>query len=1086
MSGNKHLLANKSKFLKKKLEKLANELDGSLGNASLQTQEAYIFATLKALREFYKSIQEPQLDRELIETVRADHLPNVDIYNKIWQQTIDDLISVFTELENIEDLTVSNFNFIATEANRLTAKLKSVDSKLGDYILFSLSPSKDVFFYKDSFNDLSKVDVNSGLLNATECNINQTEGIATLPLNREEDSLIIMKQLPIINPSSDGVIGNNQELGAAYNGNIAVLLDNNPDTWFEYEKVVSLNTNENESLTLDLTMNLGEEKVINHIRINPNNFGTKTTIQIDEIETSIDGQVYVSIKDDVPIAGFTTQDEENIFILAPSTSKFAGQGLYTFTPRKVRYIRFVFKQIEPYIIETSAGNRQRYAIGIRDIDVRGYTYDSLGEIVSTPFQSTREIKKVILETNQNPTQISELARIQYFISPNDGGSWFEIQPKEFQGPSGLESVPEILDFNTGDSDSISTPVPVKSVRLKARFSREDDLFEDGSSSLNKTIVNKSELHTIPQSAPFSIDLEEPPVDGTVLVVDPMFGSRGLEDSQYIIGHAVDRLDFRRYRLPFKSFPRPFKKVSDGGNPATYHLEPVPASEYMHVEVGGEEWSHASQPIGSYTLDFANLANYKLYAFHPNTGILEFGDGITTSLAPAENQPVSVYFEPERLFPSETEDNHVAQLDFKTSNNKNDFTIKRYDELIQETEILPRKATVVRLENQNIEDTVSGIATSLSAAGYNTDPQDFVNGKEELTVSGHWSMDMENGIIYLYNPTPATEDISVVYDYIPVTELTTDDWDWTTSNLLRDSIAIKESAWQTTAVTDEELPSTQNTKILDFSKMSIVKDTVELSVTVSGVALDTENESHPFFREVDFVNGVEELGGQFKKAKENIPNDLVPVGNIATFDLKENVSTKTSEHPVVFSNTTMFSNLVAGAGSISSEGDYYVERSASDPDYGTVAFYLDATTYTPGTVTYFYASSNFSESGLYSIDYKLGRIYTQRAVNSGGSSEFDITCSYQYTDYRAEYRIARFLDLDSYEVDISNQRISFLDKEILKYLQVPHSTLDGRTPFYLVNYDYVAETREDISDLGSKFTPVLKDYVLRILTKGNIV
>ena len=267
MSGNRYLLADKSKLLKKKLEKLTAKLSGSLGNESMQTQEEYIFETIRALDLFYRSLQEPQLDEELIETVRTDDLPDAERYNEIWQQVIDDLITLFTELENVENLTVANFNFITTESNRLTTRLKSVDSKLGDYILFSLSPSKDAFFFKDSFNDLSKVDVNSGLLNATECDVNQTEGIVTLPADKGQDSLIIVEQLPIINPNSTGVAGNNQELNAAHNGNMAVLLDNNPDTWFEYERVVQASLDDREALILDITMNLGDEKVINHIRV---------------------------------------------------------------------------------------------------------------------------------------------------------------------------------------------------------------------------------------------------------------------------------------------------------------------------------------------------------------------------------------------------------------------------------------------------------------------------------------------------------------------------------------------------------------------------------------------------------------------------------------------------------------------------------------------------------------------------------------------------------------------------------------------------------------------------------------------------
>lgn len=1083
MPGNKYLLADKSQLLRKKLEALTTKLSGKLGNGDLQTYEAYVSEIIGILGEFYKSLQDPQLNQELINTVRADDIPDPDRYNTLWQQVVDDLVTVFSELENIENLTLANFNFITTEANRLTARLKAVDSKLGDYILFSLSPTKNLFFFKDSFNDLSKVAVNSPLLNSAECDVNQTEGVVTLPLNRDIQSLILVKQLPIINPNSNGTPGNNQELGVAYNGSLTVLSDNNPDTWFEYEKVVSLVSEDTDPLILDMTINLGTEQIVNHIRVNPNNFGTKTTIQIDDISTSIDGQVYTSIKDDIPIAGFTTQDEENIFSLAPSTSKFAGQGLYTFTPRKVKYIHFVFRQTEPYRITTAAGEKQRYAIGLRDIDIRGWGYQDKGELVSEPFESTREIRKIVLETNQNPTQLSELTGIQYFVSPDNGGSWHEIQPKGFYGKIGQDAVPEVLDFNTGDADAIVTPVPVYSIRLKTVFSRQDDAFEEGSTSLNKKITNRTELHEVPQGSPFEVELEKPPVDGTVTVVDPLFGSRGIPEAQYIVGHANDGLEITRYRLPFKNFPRPMQKSVIAGTPPTYYVEPMTVSGYMHVEIGGEEWTGVTQRISEYSIDFSAVGNYKKFLFNPNTGVLEFGDGLTNTLAPGQRQPISIWFEPERLFPGAEAGAHVAQLDFPTSNNKDDFTIKRYDLIESFSETFPRKAMVIRLEKQNIVD-YAGVGTALATDSFNSTPATFVDGSAELQGdTNSWSVDTENGIVYTARPTSALQDISATYTYQPITELGTDEWDWSTTAILRDSVRISDDAFRSITVIDEELPSTSGLRVLDVSQLALVEGTLRVEV-VDGTGALVDDDENPFLKEVDYINGIQELGGQFNRTTEAIPNNLTPTGNVASFTLKEHISTLTSEHPIAFTNTTLFVTNVYPA-TPSASGEYAVDRVSDSGNYRRVQFYTTSVQTSPGKVTYFYASPNFSDNGVYSVDYKLGRIFTQRKINLTGGTRY-VYASYQYTDYRAEYKIARLMETSAYEVDITNNVIRIKDNEVLKHLLLPKAGMDSRPPLYLVNYDYVDETREDISDLASRFSPVLKDYVLRILTKGSII
>lgn len=1083
MSGNKHLLQDNSLILKNKLEKIAAKLQGHQGSDGLVTKEHYIFEAIKVLSEFYKSLNEPRIEPEEIGQVRVDDLPDASLYNQIWQEILDDLTIIFSELENIETLTLANFNYVTTESNRLTSRLKAVSSKLGDFVLYSLNPSRDSFFFKDSFNDVSKIDVNSPLLNAKQCEINQAEGIITLPHDLSKDSTITIKELPIINPNSNGVAGNNQELGAAFNGSISVLLDNNADTWFEYERVIAGTSDDKEPLILDMTINLGDETVINNIRVNPNNFGTKTVIQIDEIETSLDGRVYTSIKDDIPIAGFTTQDEENIFTLAPSTSKYAGQGIYTFTPRKVKYVHLVFRQTEPYVISTSQGEQLRYAIGLRDIDIRGYAYLSEGEIISKPFESVAEIRKVLLETNQNPSALSELVEIEYSVSVDDGASWHQIQPKDFDGPSGIKSVPEIINFNTSDAGSVNTAAPAYSLRLKVKLIRNDDIFDDDSSTLNKTIEPKAEVHGVPQASPFTVTLVEPPVDGTVSVIDPLFGSRGVAEAPYILGHAMDKIDNRRFRLPFTRLPRPVQKINVGG---IYHTEPVPASEWVHVTVGGEEWNQASQPISAYTIDFQNLQNFKLYNLDINRGILEFGDGITNTLGPPSDQPIALWFEAERIFPSETENDHVATLEFFTSNTKNDVTIKRYDLIQEHTEILAKKATILRLAHENIEDT-SNIELVFGAGN----KKEFINGKEEFSVGSDWSIDTEAGIIYLKTPTSGISEVSVTYTYQPIVTLTNSDWDWATTNVLRDSISIKDTAWQTIDSTDD-LPTTQGLTILDLSQMGVVKGTLNLTLEADGN--DVPDGENPFEKEVDFINGVEELGGQVKKTIEALPSgQLTDAAGIVSFDLRENLSTST-DHAIVPSNTGVFVGpMKANLAAVLANGDWFVQRDSGQIDYGTVYVMVDDTPssgvplYNPGKMTYYYTAPNFTDSGLYSVDYKLGKIYTQRPLNPNGTwaAPVVLTATYQYIDFRAEYRIARILDNESYDVDITEKTVTFKDNEILRFQQLPHSVTNTTSPFYIVTYDRIVESREGIAELKEKFSPVVKDYALRILTKGNI-
>jgi hypothetical protein len=155
-----------------------------------------------------------------------------------------------------------------------------------------------------------------------------------------------------------------------------------------------------------------------------------------------------------------------------------------------------------------------------------------------------------------------------------------------------------------------------------------------------------------------------------------------------------------------------------------------------------------------------------------------------------------------------------------------------------------------------------------------------------------------------------------------------------------------------------------------------------------------------------------------------------------------------------------------------KGSIAITMYASDINY----YFFKEVPYLDGATEF---SSQGSEGGKYSVDYRNGILYADRALSAIGG--FDI--SYRYSNYTASYRIAREVDSKHYEVDTASQQISIKDGEFFRHLETPKTTQAGRAPFYLINYDYVSETRDDIQNLKDHFTPVVKDYVLKILKKG---
>ncbi len=1089
MPFNKYLIEEKSTLLKNKLEKMSVAL--ATGTSELQTQEQVIAEVIRVVKSFYKKLDAPIFQPE---ELQEGALPDGDVWNRIWNQILDDLSIVFAELENLETLTLNNFNYVGTEHGRLLARVKNISSSLGDYILYSSNPTRDAFYFKDSFNDLSRIATNSPLLNKPQCEIDQDQGIITLPIDTSKESIIKIDAEPILNSTSNGVPGNNQEIDAAFNGDPKKVLDNNPDTWFEYERVVSVQADTNDPLTLDMTINLGEEKVVNHIRINPNNFGTKTVIEIERIETSVDGKAYINVMDDIPIGDFLTKDEENTFILAPSTSKFAGQGIYSFTPRKAKYVHLVFKQGEPYIIKTPTGDRLRYAIGIRDIDIRGIHYLPEGEIISEAysFVNDDEIRKAALDTNQNPLEETLLGGIKYFLSPDDGQTWTEFRPKSFEGDANIQaSVREIVDFNGSDENTISTPLPVTALRVKAELKRDDSAFTDAVSTFRKEVKSRSELHQAPDVAPFEITLEQPPVDGTLEIIDPNFGSRGRPEFPYIIGQGRSSgAQSSTYYLPFTSFNRVWKKTLVGD---TYKIDLAPMDEWFHVSVGGEEWTSAVNTLDSYAANYSTDPEFRLFRFNPNRGTLYFGNGHNTMQPPA-GAPITMWMDAERLYPADTTDAHIASLEFKTSNDKVQFDLFRYEEPKTASLVIPKKASLIRLEHKNIYD-LGTIPTVLTTLGYTTQV-DYFNGKDELTTAVKWCIDEDEGVIYLGTETGASSEYTLNYWYVEEIKLSDDDWEFTTTTSLRDSITIKESAWKTIHVDELILPTTNNAKVIDLAHFGIVRGTVEFDLLSGGDEL-SDNTIHPLLTEVPFIDGSKEFGATVVRITEKVSSLQInwdgAHDNIAIFDLQHPIVSDVN-YGVIFSRPYYFTskntNLADG-------GDWNIDRDVGSPTYRRVFVRLRSVSPVPplwstGYITYYYTVPNQTTTGLYSIDYKLGRVYMQRpTLNGSTDAEGDVrswtlTANYQYTDYRAEYNIARVLPATSYVINRTDRLVKIKDVEVLKRGQIPRSTLGEEKPYYQLTYDYVSVSRESVDELKEYFTPVLKDYVLKVVTKGQLI
>lgn len=968
---NKDLRSINTNMFLSKLDLLLERLRVKYESGSYSTEQEVISEFLSAINIFYQDLKTPFLT---LRPVKEGELPDSVKYNELFDELENDLQIAFRELDTLEKMVIKNFNYMVSERDKVNKLLKRVNSKVGDYILYVDDPVGDAIYFKDSFNDTSKIEYGSDLLTEKQCEIYQAEGIITLPPILDAISTL-RKSNVRINNNSNGSNGNMYDLSATSPRNdIEDILDANPDTWFEYERVQYSKDNDDEPLLLDLTLYFNKPQVINFIRINPNNFGTQAPVKIEQIDTSIDGKEWVSIKDDVPISGFLQEDEDNIFTLAPSTSKYAGEGRYTFTPRKVKYVHVSLSQNIPYIIETTTGLQWRYAIGIRDIELHGIKYYENGDLISTPFSSAFEIQKVSLLASENPMQASELADITHQVSVDDGASWHSIQPQDRIGTE----IPEILNFNTDDEGAIETSFPIYNIRHRMLLSRDSSQFTEGSSTFRKTVKLTSDIAAVPQFSPMYISLTRPPVSGTISVLNPMWGSRSDNTNKVSLAKRILGLSTGNPGMKF-ALPKEINDKIKLGELSKDDIIIWADNDSSFTRVGS--FSGATDQYDKwYTLNIVG-----------DEAILQFGletepdPSSAKGYVPPAGAVIAFSLSRERLLLSASAP-YKANLVMLSDGDKKNFKITKLVETAKtssDEEIIPG-STIHRLEYKYVTDGSTPTFTGDSTNVFQTKVT-YVDGSSELDASGKYSIDYTNGIIYSYNTTPADSSITITYTYDIKEELTETDWDFLVgADNLYDTIELKPTGYSQLSAT-KDLTASASSRYVDLGKETIVPGSI-VGITSS---MFTGTDVVP--KEVAFVDG-----------RREFPNP----------------------------------------------GRWHAGETETDT------------------------------SGYYSIDYRNGKMYLAGSLAASGLP----TLSFYYTEIYAEYNIAKAMDETAYTVDFANNRIILDERESLK-LWGDSSSFIKRDSLIKVIYQYVQTTRESIEELEPYFTPIVRDYVLKILPKG---
>lgn len=736
------------------------------------------FATL--IRRFSQLPSSPSFEGR---HVRPGDLPDPRSFTEEMLAMSDDLALLMAEATNMQEVLVSNFNSVALAEAEAKQGIKRVRSMLGDLRLYGTGPINDNLHFGDSFTNLSRLDMDSDLLSERQANIATDGGVATLSFGQDQVALAQVARLVV--DEGNGVLGNRTEFARTVRSDVTAALDGNPDTWFEYERSLppGVRSDFEPPLVLGLTAVLRTPSIINRIVLNPNNFGTTNWIRIRDISTSEDGTIHTSILKDIPQSEWTVDERGPYLSLSPEGTRFEGQGVISFLPRKARLVRFRLEQPLPYGT-TSHGApaslvTRRWAIGIRDIVIMGVRYDAVSQLVSLPFESPSEIKKVGILANQLGEE--PLVSITHEVSEDDGQSWHVLSLLDRDS---LEN-PETLSFNLGPG-SIETSLPVRRLRWRGTLRRNATEFQRSRPGGSRNLVRKSEMQVLPQGN-LIIRLERPPV-GDVQAVRPLLGTVGWKGAPTVLD-ASRRVgadgQLTVYEIPFQ-IPRWWNVNHWSG--------------FEHVTVGGNEWTRvtdsANPPAaGQY---FANANDTSYYIDYDQRRLI-FGDG---AAAPVVNPrewsgrpldpglPIAIWQDPEPLL--------LSQEGVGTLFNHHDFMpesfrIRMFGRTVDDVmagpdsesrEIIAPGAQTHKIREGRLIQTVS---TSDARVGAGAAPEyGFEDGRVEFDAgASEFSVDVREGVVHLEVPTGQNAQIELRYTHKPWRELVRGtDWEILDSRRIR--------------------------------------------------------------------------------------------------------------------------------------------------------------------------------------------------------------------------------------------------------------------------------------------------------------
>lgn len=647
-----------------------------------------------------------------------------------------DLRSLYGINQQIRKGMLARYNSVASKEADIIGNLKTLRERLSTLKLYARNIANENQYITYSFTDGQQIGLPDSENVAT---YSEEEGALLLPIETGAILKPEIAKIEILAQDSNGVIGNNSDRNRSRNAVVEAINDGQTHSWFEYERIQNAR---GEDLRLSIKFLLREPSIINRIRIDPVNFGTRNWVKIEDIIIQTENGI-ISVRDDISTP--TWDADEDPFQLSPAASKYAGQGLYTFSPVLARTIQITFVQSEPYAIEN--GSKLRYAIGLREIDILQVPFTTEGEFLLKPAVFKTPVRTIGLVNNIAPYDPT-FVTLSYQISTDGGTTWLPITP--------LENVSfdkkEALTFDT----------PIQSLMLKGKIVRDDASFQQ---KLPEDLIKEAEIMTAISSPSTRIPLEVKP-ESYLEVIRIGLGCCGETGHPLFLG-----------------------TISQNGEAPFFYLPLKADRERLHVLLNGEEWPILEQ------FESINTTGV-LYDDTSTPPQLVFGDGNADGLGgriPPSGAEVYIYLDADKKAVFSNQKPYITELSMQS------------DKIVETTKVCFRDLTVktgevhtgpgqyfvefppnhriiqiVSVDNGTSYEPILGADSwpeTVGQYGIHYDGYGFRNGRFEfVTAEGNWyGTDWDNNKLFFSPANSSQQQMTVTYRYIDILILENTEW-----------------------------------------------------------------------------------------------------------------------------------------------------------------------------------------------------------------------------------------------------------------------------------------------------------------------